>query len=439
MGWTNSIPIFHEDVTYILQPEIPHTTIPYIDDVPICGPATHYLTEDGSPETHPDNSGIRCFVWEHFQGLNRVVQRMKYCGGTFLGYKAILCAEEITVVGHRLHAWRAITRWVACWESIKLGPLHRCFGRPRVPWHHRSLPHVHSKLRASRKPSHHVNLQEPTIRLRTWADIQDDLRQALIESPALRLIDYTSTSSMTLAVDTSQIAIRFHLCQCSTDNPRKRYYARFGSITLNDRESCFSQPKLELYGLFRSLCALKLYLISVRNLVIEVDARYIKGMLANPDLSPSASINRWILSILTLHFDLVHIPGTMHGPDGLSRHRLQPGDEPEAEDDFDDWIDRLYGFMHFINQSPQLQLPQIHIATFILRNKIVLSVGCLIIPWTSPRWWWTGTNNGCDWWSITTNDNAEWINLDFDDGRTIRGSMTGAAIGNYWATKSEGR
>ena len=92
---------------------------------------------------------------------------------------------------------------------------------------------------------------------------QDDLRQALIESPALRPIDYTSTSSVILAVDTSQIAIRFHLCQCSPDDPQKRYYARFGSITLNDRESRFSQPKLELYGLFRSLRALKLYLIGV--------------------------------------------------------------------------------------------------------------------------------------------------------------------------------
>ena len=36
---------------------------------------------------------------------------------------------------------------------------------------------------------------------------QDDLRQALIESPALRPIDYNSTSSVILAVDTSQIAI----------------------------------------------------------------------------------------------------------------------------------------------------------------------------------------------------------------------------------------
>ncbi|CCM06675.1 uncharacterized protein FIBRA_08960 [Fibroporia radiculosa] len=42
MGWTNSVPIFYKDVTYILQPEIPKITIPYIDDVPIKGPETDY-------------------------------------------------------------------------------------------------------------------------------------------------------------------------------------------------------------------------------------------------------------------------------------------------------------------------------------------------------------------------------------------------------------
>ena len=35
MGWTNSVPIFHDDVTFILQAETPHITIPYIDDVPV--------------------------------------------------------------------------------------------------------------------------------------------------------------------------------------------------------------------------------------------------------------------------------------------------------------------------------------------------------------------------------------------------------------------
>ena len=88
-----------------------------------------------------------------------------------------------------------------------------------------------------------------------------------------------------------------------------------------------------------------------------MDARYIKGMLANPDIQPSASINRWILSILTFHFELVHVKGTFHGPDGLSRRPRQP-DDPIMDDDdfdFDDWIDNLHGFIHTIQPLPVRQ------------------------------------------------------------------------------------
>ncbi len=100
MGWTNSVPIFHEDVIHILREEIPHVTRPYIDDVPVCGPEMRYETEGRSYETIPENPGIRRFVWEHMQNMNRVVQRMKYCGGTFSGPKSFICVDKMTVVGH---------------------------------------------------------------------------------------------------------------------------------------------------------------------------------------------------------------------------------------------------------------------------------------------------------------------------------------------------
>ena len=100
MGWTNSVPIFHDDVTFILQAETPHITIPYINDVPVRGPADRYILPPGEPETIPENSSIQRFIWEHFQDLNRVVQHMKYSGGTFSGVKAYLVAPEITVLGH---------------------------------------------------------------------------------------------------------------------------------------------------------------------------------------------------------------------------------------------------------------------------------------------------------------------------------------------------
>jgi hypothetical protein len=103
--------------------------------------------------------------------------------------------------------------------------------------------------------------------------------------------------------------------------------------------------------------------------------RYIKGMLSNPDISPSASINRWIVAILTFHFDLVHIPGTHHGPDRLSRQPRQVGDEEDQDDkeDFMDWIDQLHGFLHQINvvdirpptPSDSLPLPFPRISTLV--------------------------------------------------------------------------
>jgi hypothetical protein len=159
-----------------------------------------------------------------------------------------------------------------------------------------------------------------------------------------------SDSPVILAVDTSHIAVGFHLCQCNPDDPKKCHYARFRSIMLNEHKAQFSQPKLELYELYRALGTLRLYLIGVRNLIVEVDTRYIKGMLANPDIVPSASINRCIMAILTFHFDLVHVPGTRHGPDRLSQRLRQPNNEdPSDPEDFEDWIDNLHGFLHQIN------------------------------------------------------------------------------------------
>ena len=114
--------------------------------------------------------------------------------------------------------------------------------------------------------------------------------------------------------------------------PKKRYFTRIGSIPLNDRERRFSQPKLELYGLYCVLHAYKMLLVGVCNLIVEVDVRYIKGMLNNPNIAPSASINRWIVSIMVFHFELRHVPGKVHGPDGLSRQPPQPDDDSDNEE-----------------------------------------------------------------------------------------------------------
>ena len=41
------------------------------------------------------------------------------------------------------------------------------------------------------------------------------------------------------------------------------------------------------------------------------------------------------------YFTLVHVPGSHHTPNGLSRRQPQPGDEEELEDNFEDWINNV--------------------------------------------------------------------------------------------------
>jgi len=99
MGWTNSVPVFHDDITYILRDKIPKYTLPYIDDVPIWRPDTRYKLSNGTVEVLDKNPGIRRFIFEHLGMVSRILQRMKYVGGTFSGPKTKICNDHITIVG----------------------------------------------------------------------------------------------------------------------------------------------------------------------------------------------------------------------------------------------------------------------------------------------------------------------------------------------------
>ena len=165
-----------------------------------------------------------------------------------------------------------------------------------------------------------------------------ELKQTLVGSPALRAIDYESGREIVLAVDSSVIGVGYILLQVGEDG--RRYPNRFGSINWNERERNYSQAKLELYGLMRALRAVRIYIIGAKQLTVEVDAKYIKGMINNPDVQPNATINRWIQGILLFDFELIHVPAERHkGPDALSRKELGEGEVIDEEDD--SWLDNI--------------------------------------------------------------------------------------------------
>lgn len=97
-GSTNAVQEFQACMTFILAPEMPNVAAPFIDDIPVCGPKTRYegpLQE----EVLQENPGIRRFVWEHANDVNRVLHRIKCSGATVSGHKIQLGEERPLIVG----------------------------------------------------------------------------------------------------------------------------------------------------------------------------------------------------------------------------------------------------------------------------------------------------------------------------------------------------
>jgi hypothetical protein len=344
-GFTNSPAEFQRCMLFILQDEIPKTANIFIDDLPIKGPAIQYLTKEGEPETLKENPGIRRFIWEHAVDVNRIMHRIKRSGATFSATKTQICLPEVVIVGQKCTPEGRLPDFAKIEKILNWPDL-------TTPKEARGFMGLCGTVRIWIK--NYSTLAQPITEL--WRQkvefIWDERRQEafralkkiVVSAPALRPIDYQSDLPVHLAVDTSFIAMGMVLLQI--DEKGNRRPARYGSIPMNDRERRYSQPKLELYGLYRALRAWRLYLIGVKKLIVEVDAKYIKGMLNEPDLQPDAAINRWIQGILMFDFTLTHVPGIKHvAPDALSRRELGPG-EAIVEDD-DDWLDNIALYIGF--------------------------------------------------------------------------------------------
>jgi hypothetical protein len=338
-GFTNSPAEFQKCMVMVLQNEIPHIANIFIDDLPIKGPITQYLDTNGNPEVLPNNHGIRRFIWEHAVDVHRIMHRLICAGATVSAHKAQICLPDVLIVGQRCNAEgrepdTSKTKKILSWPTLENPKEVRRFlglcGGVRI-W----IPNYSLIVRPLTELYH-----------KDKEFIWDDRRQAAFDkikalvtsAPALRPIDYLSENPVILSVDSSHEAAGMILSQI--DDQGRRRIARYGSVPMSERESRYSQPKLELFGLYRALRHWRLYIIGVKNLQVEVDAKYIKGMLNEPDLQPNAAINRWIQGILMFDFALVHVPADRHkGPDALSRRPTTDGEPAESDDD--SWLDNI--------------------------------------------------------------------------------------------------
>jgi hypothetical protein len=359
-GATNAVAIFHGDVTFILEPEIPDIAKPFLDDTVVRGPASRYERPGGEYETIPENPGIRRFVWEHLNDVHRVIHRLRHAGATVSAPKIFLATPEVIILGHKCtyegripddSKVARIKTWPPCSTVTDVRAFLGLSGYMRI-WIKDYSSIARPLVNLTRKETAFVWEDQ-------HADAMQALKDAIVASPALIPIDYTTDRPVFLAVDSSTRAVGWILSQQCEDGRRRP--SRFGSIAWNERESRYSQAKIELYGLFRALRALRIHIVGITNLIVEMDALYVKGMLSNPDMQLNAAINRWIAAISLFHFKLVHVPADKHrGPDGLSRREPVPG-EDDDEGDPEEWIDEVLSlgiWVDSLQKRPATQGPQ---------------------------------------------------------------------------------
>ena len=336
MGYANSPAEFQACMLFLLHDEIPKVAGVFVDDIPIKGPASRYLGPDGLEETLPENPGIRRYIWEHLNDVHRILHRIGQAGGTISGTKMQLCRAEVKIVGHRCSSKgrepvedRAtkIQTWPIPRNLTEVRGFLGLCGTVRI-WIKDYSQIARPLVDLTRK---HIDF--------SWGPEQEQAFQQLkglvSKAPALRPIDYHCGRPLILSVDTSIMGIGFVLSQ--EDENGRRVPARYGSLPLKDVECKYGQSKLELYGLMRALMRFRAYIGGISNLIVEVDASSIEGMLKRPDVQPSATINRWISCIKDYDFTLHHVPATQHkAPDALSRRRFISENEESIDSDSDE-------------------------------------------------------------------------------------------------------
>ena len=345
-GFTNAMQVFQRWIMHVLGPMAPAFADAFVDDCGAKGPVSRY-----NDEAIQGNAGIRRFVFEFASTLNLLLHRFRMAGVTASGSKLILATPRVQIVGSVVSAegWHLehslinkIIKWPYCESVTEVRGFLGTAGVGRK-WI-KNFALIAKPLTA---------LCRKTEDIFSFGDNEkramDELKALVTKAPVLRKIDYELAATITqgprasqhglvvLAVDSSIHGAGWVIYQY---NESDKHPTLFGSCTFNATESRYSQPKVELYGVFRAMkeCRHRIWGVHFR---LDVDASYLKKMIHEPDL-PNAPMTRWVTYIQLFDFELNHVPADKHRvEDGLSRRA--PADEDSSESNGEGELTRLIG------------------------------------------------------------------------------------------------
>ena len=123
----------------------------------------------------------------------------------------------------------------------------------------------------------------------------EDLKELLLEAPALQKVNYTEGKPIYMIVINQE------------EKGKNQYVIFFSAKVLSDRQRKYVEVKRELWGIVSVVKADRDYLIETK-VIIETDCLPILGMISSC-VSPDIAMLQWIADIKSLNPEIWHVTG----------------------------------------------------------------------------------------------------------------------------------
>lgn len=319
-GGTNSVAHVTTAMGNLLQ-SLSNITRPFIDDLPMRG--CPYETKDES-EIRP---GLRRFVVDHINDVDRVLSQLESAGLTLNGEKSFFGIREILLVGFicNEHGKKPDPKKVNALDKItackNVSDVRRFLGaagffRDFIPRYAEIAEPLYACLR-----------KENTWNWTTeCASALKTIKTTLTSAHILRPLRYgIRAGQIFLTVDGSPTAAGWVLSQMDDDG--LRYPSKFGAKTFRGAQRNYGQTKRELLSVKTALMEEQQSILGVR-IIVETDCKALLGMVENCT-TLDLSCQRWLGVIKQFDIEFKHIAGADNKvADFLSRATFS--DEPES-------------------------------------------------------------------------------------------------------------
>lgn len=244
-GATNSVAQFVRIVLKILAPHLRERAKPFIDEVGVKGLKTKYNNEEVAP-------GIRRYVLEHIQNLDKVLADLERVGVTIARGKSQFCRVGIKIVGYICdvdgrHPDTSKVLKILDWPKCTNATSARAFIGVCV--YYRIWIKNFAQVAA---PIYHLlRKNTPFVWGREQVEAMDLLKLSLITPPALVSLDYTGgAGDIILVVDASLEGWGGVLMQLVQG---KRHPSRYESRIWSNVEKKYDATKREYRGVLKAL------------------------------------------------------------------------------------------------------------------------------------------------------------------------------------------